>query len=86
MRCWCAIVADEKRNSGGDFQGETGNFNQNEENNNFSLNRAIFVVVTLETPNPSPEQLKADPEKQYDSLYRIYLDGVHKNTHVLDGV
>jgi len=75
-------TTDEKRNSGGDFQGETGNFNQNEENNNFSLNRAIFVVVTLETPNPSPEQLKADPEKQYDSLYRIYLDGVHKNTHV----
>ena len=75
-------TTDENRNSGGDFQGETGNFNQNEENNNFSLNRAIFVVVTLETPNPSPEQLKADPEKQYDSLYRIYLDGVHKNTHV----
>ena len=75
-------TTDEKWNSGGDFQVETGYYNQNGENNHFSLNRAIFVVVTLETPNPSPEQLKADPEKEYDSLYRLYIDGVHKNTHV----
>ena len=73
---------DDKWNSGDNFQGETGYYNQNEENNHFPLNRAVFVVVTLETPNPSPEQLKANPEKKYDSYYRLYIDGQLKNTHV----
>ena len=78
-------TTDENWNSGDNFQGETGYYNQNEENNHFPLNRAVFVVVTLETPKPSPEQLKANPDKKHDSIYRLYMDGQLKNTHVHKG-
>jgi len=79
-------TTDKAWNSGDDYQGdETGYYNKNEDNNSFPLNRAIFVTVTLETPNPSPEQLKINPDKQLRSTYRLYIDGVHKNTHVHTG-
>ena len=72
-------------NSGENWSNETGTYNQNKETNHFAYNRSLFVTVTLETPKPSAYQLEANPDKRFDSIYTLYINGEFKNSYVHKG-
>ena len=71
-------------NEGASEVQETGKPDQTKENNHIPENRAVFVTVSVETPQASPAQLAQNNQNRFESTYRLYVDGVLKNSHVFD--